>query len=173
MGNSPGPEGIERRPLSRKARRRATAHGLHCCPRRARKPPAVTKPPVVTKHFINAETLLAESFRLAALVHASGYRPELILGVWRGGAPIAIAVHEYFAFRGHCCEHLPVRVSSYTGIDEQAGQIAIHGLPGLIAELACHQRLLIVDDVVDSGRSLTALLAALRSDGTDRELRTA
>lgn len=127
----------------------------------------------MTKHFIDAETLLGESLRLAAAVHASGYRPDLILGVWRGGAPIAIAVHEYFAFRGHCCEHLPVRVSSYTGIDEQTERIAIHGLPGLIAEVACHRRLLIVDDVVDSGRSLTALLAALRSEGADRELRTA
>ena len=126
------------------------------------------------KQFIDAETLLAESFRLAAAIHASGYRPDLLIGVWRGGAPIAIAVDEYLGFRGHRCEHLPVRVSSYTGIGAQAERIDIHGLAGVAAELAGYRRLLIVDDVLDTGRSLAALLDALRqAGGPARELRTA
>ncbi|MFZ5654345.1 MAG: phosphoribosyltransferase [Pseudomonadota bacterium] len=127
----------------------------------------------MAKEFIDAETLLAESFRLAARIHASGYRPDLLLGVWRGGAPIAIAVHEYLQFRGHGCEHLPVRVSSYTGIGVQSERIDIHGLPWLLEQVAACRRLLIVDDVLDTGRSLAALLAALAAAPGERELRTA
>jgi hypoxanthine phosphoribosyltransferase len=125
------------------------------------------------KVFISAEALLAASFRLAIQVHASGYLPDLILGIWRGGSPIAIAVHEYFVFRGHACEHFPVRVSSYTGIGAQAEQIAIHGLSWLLPELADAQRLLVVDDVLDTGRSLEALLNTLGSVPGTREIRSA
>lgn len=124
------------------------------------------------KEFIDAETLLATSFRLGALIHTSGYRPDLLLGIWRGGAPIAIAVHEYLQHRGHRCEHLPVRVTSYKGIDEPAERVDIHGLATLIAETAAFQRLLIVDDVLDTGRSLATLLGALRHSKA-QELRTA
>ena len=125
------------------------------------------------KVFISADTLLDASFRLARQIHASGYVPDLILGVWRGGSPIAIAVHEYFAFRGHDCEHFPVRVGSYTGIGTQADSIAIHGLPWLLPQLAGSRRLLVVDDVLDTGRSLEALLNALHSAPGTRDIRSA
>jgi hypoxanthine phosphoribosyltransferase len=125
------------------------------------------------KDFISAEALLDASFRLAIKIHASGYHPDLILGVWRGGSPIAIAVHEYFAFRGHDCEHFPVRVSSYTGIAAQADRIAIHGLSWLLPQLADTRRLLVVDDVLDTGRSLAALLDVLHSAPGIRDIRVA
>ena len=47
------------------------------------------------KHFIQSEELLKDSFELAWQVYESGYRPNYIVGVWRGGAPIGIAVQEF------------------------------------------------------------------------------
>ena len=47
------------------------------------------------KLFIQAEELLSDSFKLAWQVYESGYRPNYIIGVWRGGAPIGIAVQEF------------------------------------------------------------------------------
>ena len=43
------------------------------------------------KLFIQADELLRDSFKLAWQVYESGYRPNYIIGVWRGGAPIGIA----------------------------------------------------------------------------------
>ena len=42
------------------------------------------------KTFIQADELLKDSFELAWQVYESGYRPDYIVGVWRGGAPIGI-----------------------------------------------------------------------------------
>ena len=46
------------------------------------------------KHFISAKQLLEDSFKLAWKIYQSGYRPNYIVGVWRGGA-IGIAFREF------------------------------------------------------------------------------
>ena len=50
------------------------------------------------KLFIKSEDLLKDSFQLAWNVYKSGYAPNYIIGVWRGGAPIGIAVQEFLSF---------------------------------------------------------------------------
>lgn len=113
------------------------------------------------KHYISGDTLLLDSFRLAAMIHRSGFRPDLIVGVWRGGTPVAIAVHEYFAYLGITADHIPVRASSYTGIDQQDPEVRLHGLDYVIEQSRPDQQLLIVDDVFDSGLSVEAVITAL------------
>ena len=48
------------------------------------------------KLFIDSNQLLEDSFQLAWKVYKSGFRPNYIVGVWRGGAPVGIAVQELF-----------------------------------------------------------------------------
>ena len=38
------------------------------------------------KLFLGAQELLEDSFRLAAQIFDSGFRPTFIIAVWRGGA---------------------------------------------------------------------------------------
>ena len=115
----------------------------------------------VEKFYIRSQELLEDSFRLAAAIYASGFRPHFIVGIWRGGSPVGIAVQEYFEFRGVETDHIAIRTSSYTGIGEQSKTIRVHGLHYIIENVNAEDSLLIVDDVFDSGRSIRAVLDEL------------
>ncbi|WP_025821127.1 phosphoribosyltransferase [Shewanella marina] len=114
------------------------------------------------KHFITAQALLEDSFRLAAQVYDSGFRPQFIVGIWRGGAPIGIAVQEFFDFKKVETDHICVRTSSYYGINQQSKEIKVHGLQYIIENANAADSILIVDDVFDTGRSVHALMENLR-----------
>ncbi|KZN50568.1 phosphoribosyltransferase [Pseudoalteromonas luteoviolacea] len=109
------------------------------------------------KCYITAQQLLEDSFRLAAQVYEDGFRPDFIIGIWRGGAPIGIAVQEYYDYKGIETDHIAVRTSSYYGIGQQSKEIKVHGLHYIIENANADDSLLIVDDVFDSGRSIYAL----------------
>lgn len=113
------------------------------------------------KKFISANELLELSFGLADQVISSGFRPTHIVGIWRGGAPIGIAVQELFEFRGIHSDHIAIRTSSYSGIDRQEATVKVFALGYLIDTLNAGDSLLIVDDVFDSGRSIEAFLDEL------------
>lgn len=118
---------------------------------------------ITEKRFITAQELLEDSFRLAHQVYDDGFRPDFIIGIWRGGAPIGIAVQEYFDYRGVETDHIAVRTSSYYGIGKQSKEIKVHGLHYLIENANASDSLLIVDDVFDSGRSIEALIAQIKT----------
>lgn len=114
------------------------------------------------KKYITSQELLVDSFKLAHKVFEDGFKPDFIIGIWRGGAPIGIAVQEYFDFKGVETDHIAVRTSSYYGIGKQSKEIKVHGLHYLIENANAGDSLLIVDDVFDSGRSIEALIARIR-----------
>ena len=114
------------------------------------------------KVYISSQELLQDSFRLAHQVLEDGFRPDFIIGIWRGGAPIGIAVQEFFDFKGIETDHIAVRTSSYYGIGQQSKEIKVHGLHYLIDNANADDSLLIVDDVFDSGRSVDALIKEIK-----------
>lgn len=116
----------------------------------------------MNKVYITAQELLEDSFRVAAKAYDDGFRPEFIIGIWRGGAPIGIAVQEFFDFKKVKTDHIAVRTSSYYGINKQSKNITVHGLHYIIENANASDSLLIVDDVFDSGRSIAALLKQLK-----------
>ncbi|MBT4162961.1 MAG: hypoxanthine phosphoribosyltransferase [Gammaproteobacteria bacterium] len=114
------------------------------------------------KLFISADDLLIDSFRLADQIFRSGFRPHFIVGIWRGGAPVGIAVQEYLDYVGVETDHIAIRTSSYYGIDQQDKEVRVHGLNYIIDNVNAEDELLLVDDVFDSGRSVIAILNELR-----------
>jgi hypothetical protein len=114
------------------------------------------------KTFISAESLLEDSLELGMMVVRSGYRPTFLVGMWRGGAPIGIAVQEVLDYHEIPTDHIAIRTSSYYGIDKQEKTVRVHAIDYLVSRLDAEDRLLLVDDVFDSGRSLEAVIAELR-----------
>jgi len=114
------------------------------------------------KQFISAQELLEDSFALADQVYQDEFRPQFIVGIWRGGAPIGIAVQEFFDFKKVESDHISVRTSSYAGINKQHKKVEVHGLDYIVENINADDALLIVDDVFDSGRSIDALITQLQ-----------
>jgi uncharacterized protein len=118
--------------------------------------------PRMEKTYISAESLLRDSLALGLQIVRSGFRPSFLVGVWRGGAPIGISVQEVLEFNGIECDHIAIRTSSYTGIDQQAKSVRVHAVDYLVSRLTYEDQLLLIDDVFDSGRSLEAVVSELR-----------
>lgn len=117
----------------------------------------------MTKHFITAQQLLEDSFSLAAKIYQDGFAPNFIIGIWRGGTPVAIAVQEYFEYQGLQTDHISVRTSAYQGINQPNKKVTVDGLHYLVDNVNANDSLLIVDDVFDSGSSIEALINELKA----------
>lgn len=114
------------------------------------------------KLFIKSSELLEDSFSLAWNVYESGYRPNYIIGVWRGGAPVGIAVQEFLDVLGVPSDHIAIRTSYYSGINETKDEVSVYGLNYVIRKLESEDSLLIVDDVYDTGLSVEQIVTDLK-----------
>jgi hypoxanthine phosphoribosyltransferase len=115
------------------------------------------------KVFISAESLLRDAMQLAVQIVRSGFRPTFLVAVWRGGAPIGITVQEVLEYHGVHADHIAIRTSSYSGIDQQSKTVRVHALDYLVSRLSAEDQLLLVDDVFDSGLSIEAIMNELAS----------
>jgi hypoxanthine phosphoribosyltransferase len=107
------------------------------------------------KTYLSGEQLLVDSFKLAQMIFVSGFKPTFIIALWRGGAPIGIAVQEYLSYHGIETDNIAIRTSSYAaGIDQQSRVVKVHDLNYLVKNVQEHDKLLIVDDVFDTGRCI-------------------
>ncbi len=116
------------------------------------------------KHFISAQQLLDDSFALGLKVLDGGFRPNFIVGVWRGGTPVGIAVQEVLDYFGSPSDHIAIRTSSYEGVEQRARQIRVHGLNYIVKNVNAEDSVLIVDDVWDTGLSIEAVIEHLREE---------
>ncbi|MDH3350515.1 MAG: phosphoribosyltransferase family protein [Gammaproteobacteria bacterium] len=118
------------------------------------------------KHFVAADDLLRDSFQLAANISAAGFHPDFLVGLWRGGSAVGIAVQEGLDFLGMKTDHIAIRTSyrgapSYSEMVSKAEAIRVHGLQYLLENLCSHHSLLIVDDVYSTGSSVAAVIDQL------------
>jgi hypoxanthine phosphoribosyltransferase len=119
------------------------------------------------KRFIEEQQLLEDSYRLARQIYLSGFRPDFIVGVWRGGSTVGIYVQECLQYLGVETDHIAVRTSYRGRMDyfhqlEQGSEMRAHGLQYLFENLNADDALLIVDDVYSTGRNVHAIVDRLR-----------
>lgn len=118
------------------------------------------------KKYIAANELLLDSFRLAATIYASGFRPDFLVGLWRGGSSVGIAVQEGLEYYGVETDHIAIRTSyrgqhSYSQMVDKAETIQVHGLRYLHERVCEHHSMLIVDDAYSTGSSVNAVIQQL------------
>jgi hypoxanthine phosphoribosyltransferase len=120
----------------------------------------------MNRKFIAANDLLLDSFQLAANICRAGFRPDFLVGLWRGGSAVGIAVQEGLDYFGIKTDHIGIR-TSYTGLSDysnmvdKADAIRVHGLQYLLENLCNEHSLLIVDDVYSTGSSVSAVIETL------------
>lgn len=112
--------------------------------------------------------MLEDSYRLAVQIYQSGYRPDFIVGVWRGGSTVGIYVQECLQYLGVETDHIAIR-TSYRGMEDylknlkEGGEARAHGLQYLFEKMNADDNLLIVDDVYSTGRNVSAVIDRLKA----------
>ncbi len=120
----------------------------------------------MNERFIAANDLLRDSFQLAANIFEDGFEPDFLVGLWRGGSAVGIAVQEGLDYFGVPTDHIALRTSysgapHYAKMIRKADSIRVHGMKYLHEKVCAHHSLLIVDDVYSTGSSVKAVLDQL------------
>lgn len=115
------------------------------------------------KKFVNSEELSRLSFHLGALVYNSGFRPDYLIALWRGGVTIGIHVHELLKYKGVNVDHIAIRTSSYEGQDNSKG-VNVHNLNYVTKNLKVGSKILLIDDVYESGNSIGAVIQKITKE---------
>ena len=122
------------------------------------------------KRYLSADEYLRDAWRLAAAVKASGWRPDILIALWRGGAPVGVALHEYFKVVGWPMQHLPLKCASYSAIGENAGAVEFTHGDIVFGMLRKGDKVLVVDDVFDTGKTAAAVKAKMDATGVEFRL---
>ena len=114
------------------------------------------------KRFVSPDELRKDSYLLGTKVIESKFRPDFMVALWRGGSTIGICIHELLKYCGTPTDHIAIRTSRFSGMNKGSEEVAVHNLGYLIERLNKDSKVLLVDDVFDSGLSIAAVLIALK-----------
>lgn len=126
------------------------------------------QPNTKQKTYVEEASLIEDAYRLATAIYASGFRPDFIVGLWRGGSTVGIYVQECLQYLGVETDHIAIR-TSYQGLEhyianfDRPENIRVHGLQYLLENLCHEHKLLLVDDVFATGRNVQAVIDRLRA----------
>jgi uncharacterized protein len=125
------------------------------------------------KVYISADQLLNDAFLLGKMVIDDGFYPDMLIALWRGGTPVAIAIQELLVYQGHPHLHFAIKTSHYAGIERRHDRVVVESMEPVRAALRDGMGVLVVDDVFDTGLSLDQVIMALSSSANDLDIRLA
>ena len=120
------------------------------------------------KLYVDAQTLLVDSIKLARMVWNDKFCPTVLVSVWRGGTLPGIATDEFFRCRGQRLHHAVIKAQSYDGMERGESGVQVEGIEDIAAIVKNDDRLLIIDDVFDTGHTMVAIMngiASITGDG--------
>ncbi len=125
----------------------------------------------MNKEFLPFIKVRNNAIKLAAKIHNDGFIPDIIYVSLRGGAYMGNMLSEYFKFvRKHerPILYAAVVARSYTDI-HQHGQVMVDGWTYDPEYLRAGDKILLVDDIFDSGRTINHLADIIIAKGIPRE----
>jgi hypoxanthine phosphoribosyltransferase len=123
------------------------------------------------KEFLSYSTIRNNSIKLAHRIHADGFIPDVIYVSLRGGAYMGNVISEYFKVvrrNQRPVFYAAVVARSYTDIREHE-KIRIDGWTYDPKYLRSGDKVLIVDDIFDSGRTINHLVQIFMDIGIPRD----
>ena len=88
--------------------------------------------------------------KLAIQIYQSGYKPDILIGIMRGGAPIIDVLSRVFKLK---CAYLAVESYSGEGIEDKQGELVFsRDISSTIQEM--RGNILLCDDLSDTGVTL-------------------
>lgn len=118
-----------------------------------------------TKILTTPEQQRQDCWALAAKIVAHEPMPfDLVIGIVRGGLPIAIYLHEFFMLHWRRdIGFAALRCKSYTGVGA-ADAVYLGDLSEVWRELGEGKNILLVDDIFDRGKTIFCALTALQKN---------
>lgn len=112
----------------------------------------------IKKIFLTADNFQRDCVKLARMVYDDPtWQPDVVLALWRGGAQPGVILSEVYQYFNRSLQHTIIKCASYTGIKAQNDQVRFEGAEEILASLQPHQKVLVVDDVFDTGRTAEAI----------------
>ena len=97
--------------------------------------------------------------KLAVKIHESGFKPTMLIGIMRGGAPIIDVLSRVFKLK---CAYLAVESYSGEGTEDQQGELVFsREMSSTVQDMG--GRLLLCDDLSDTGVTLNKSIQWLKN----------
>ncbi|MBC8444075.1 hypoxanthine phosphoribosyltransferase [Candidatus Woesearchaeota archaeon] len=105
------------------------------------------------KIYIDANKVLKDSFQLAKNIYNSGFKPDAMIVLWRGGSNVGMIINEFFEYKGENPYHGIIKAKSYTGIEERT-KVNVEGSEHILDKISKGDKVLVIDDIFDSGKTV-------------------
>lgn len=123
------------------------------------------------KDFLPYDKVRNNSLKLAFRIHHDGFIPDVIYVLLRGGAYVGNVISEYFKTvraQSRPVFYAAVVARSYSDIKKQT-RVMVDGWTYDPAYLRTGDKVLLVDDIFDSGRTINHLAEIIIDKGIPRE----
>lgn len=123
------------------------------------------------KEFLSYQTIRNNALKLAYRMHREGFTPDIIYVSLRGGAYMGNVISEYFKVikkpEDRPVFYAALVAHSYRGVKAQ-DKIRVDGWTYSPEHLRTGDKVLLVDDIFDSGRTINHLVGVLLEKGIPR-----
>jgi hypoxanthine phosphoribosyltransferase len=123
------------------------------------------------KSFLSYDVVRNNALKLAHRIYNEGFTPDVIYVLLRGGAYLGNVISEYFKLvlhREHPVYYAAVVARSYTGVQE-AEEVKVEGWTYSPDALRVGDKVLLVDDIFDSGNTINHLAGIIMERGIPRK----